>query len=113
MTDLNLDEMARQLRDELAELEELSEASLDARGTVALDQQSVGRLSRMDAMQGQAMAKAAEQRRRARISMIKAALQRIADGAYGECEECGERIPAGRLSVDPTVTTCVGCASAR
>lgn len=109
----DLNEIAEKLRGELAELESLSETSARSRGTVVLDQQSVGRLSRMDAMQGQAMAKAAEQRRRGRISMIKAALQRIADGAYGDCEECGEPIPADRLAIDPTVTTCVGCASAR
>jgi len=110
MTD---DEIRKLLVAELADLEALSETSSEARETVVLDQQSVGRLSRMDAMQGQAMAKAAEQRRRARVSMIKAALQRLDDGEYGECEECGEPIPAGRLAIDPTVTACVACASAR
>ena len=110
MTD---DDVRKLMIDELAELKALRESSSEARETVALDQQSVGRLSRMDAMQGQAMAKASEQRRRARVSMIKAALQRLDDGEYGECEECGEPIPAGRIAIDPTVTACVACASAR
>jgi len=113
MPDLPIDDIRKQLADELAEIERLSETSAQSRGTVTLDQQSVGRLSRMDAMQGQAMAKAAEQRRRGRISLIKAALQRIEDGDYGDCEECGEPIPAGRLKIDPTVRFCVACASGR
>ena len=113
MEQSRLSNMRQRLLDELAEIESLSETSAEARGTVTLDQQSVGRLSRMDAMQSQAMAKASEHRRRARISMIKAALQRIEEGDYGICEDCGEDIPAGRLDIDPTVTACVGCASAR
>ncbi len=96
-----------------AELEELRETSAESRQVVTLDQQSVGRLSRMDAMQGQAMAKASEQRRRARVSMIKAALQRIEEGDYGICEECEEDIPAGRLEIDPVVRTCVKCAASQ
>lgn len=113
MTGIDLDAIAQRLRDELTDLEALSAGSAAARDTVRLDQQSVGRLSRMDALQGQAMAKASEQRRRVRISMIKAALQRIDEGDYGICDECGENIPAGRLDIDPVVALCVPCASAR
>lgn len=113
MTGIDLQAMAQRLRAELADLEALRAASAEARDTVRLDQQSVGRLSRMDALQSQAMAKAAEQRRRARIWMIKAALQRIDEGEFGICEECGEDIPTGRLDIDPVVALCVPCASAR
>lgn len=113
MTGPELEKMRERLLAELAEIEALSETSAEARSTVTLDQQSVGRLSRMDAMQGQAMARASEQRRRARISMIKAALQRIDEGDYGICEECEEDIPAGRLEIDPVVATCVKCAANR
>ncbi len=97
-----------------AELEELAAASATsagARGPVALDQQSVGRLSRMDAMQGQAMAQEAERRRQARIVALKAALARIDEGEFGDCAECGEPIPEKRLEIDPTVMVCVACAA--
>ena len=80
------------------------------RRPVELDQQSVGRLSRMDAMQVQAMAQAQEGRRQAQLRRIDAALQRLADGEYGACIECGDDIPAKRLQIDPTVTRCVDCA---
>lgn len=96
-----------------AEREALFAASEDTsadRKPVELDQQSVGRVSRGDAMQVQAMAKAQDARRGARIKMIDAALIRIEEGDYGYCAECGEEIPAKRLDVDPAVPRCVKCA---
>lgn len=93
-----------------AELEELSDISGDARATVELDQQSVGRLSRMDALQGQAMAQASERQRRATIQRIDAALHRLDQGEYGCCVECGEDIAAKRLEVDPAAAFCITCA---
>lgn len=41
---------------------------------------------------------------------IQAALDRIADGTYGECEVCGEDIGEARLKVIPEATRCVNCA---
>jgi DnaK suppressor protein len=79
---------------------------------VELDQSKVGRLSRMDAMQAQAMAQESVARRDAKLKGIAAALQRLADGDFGWCDECGEAIADARLEIDPTVTLCIGCASA-
>jgi len=96
-----------------AELQALdAEDSLGAAGqkTVELDQTSVGRLSRMDAMQGQAMAKATGARRVQRRQRIAAALARIDAGDFGYCMECGEEIAPARLELDPTVPTCINCA---
>ena len=87
-----------------------SEISKEARDTVALDQQSVGRLSRMDAMQQQAMAEAQERNRQRDLQRIDLAFRRIKDGDYGYCIECDEEIPDGRLSIDPMAEKCVRCA---
>ncbi|WP_305985611.1 TraR/DksA C4-type zinc finger protein [Roseibium sp. MMSF_3544] len=92
------------------ELESYSELSEDARATVTLDQQSVGRLSRMDALQGQAMAQASERQRRADIQKISAALKRLDDGDYGYCVGCDEEIAEKRLEVDPAAAFCIKCA---
>ncbi len=78
--------------------------------TVELDQTRQGRLSRMDAMQQQAMAVAAGERRQQELGRIEAALRRIADGDYGVCLDCGEEIARGRLKIQPTATRCVRCA---
>lgn len=98
---------------ELEQLKSASSETADARKPVELDQQSVGRLSRMDAMQNQAMANAVDARRNQRISAIEAALHRIDDGEFGYCEECGDPIPFARLQLDPIFTLCVGCKRAR
>ncbi len=78
--------------------------------TVELDQSRVGRLSRMDALQSQAMSQANNRRREVELTKISAALQRIADDEYGDCTECGENIPIQRLEVDPSAILCVHCA---
>ena len=102
----------RELLDqEAAELRAAEGATEADRAPVELDQQSVGRLSRMDAMQQQAMAAAQQRRRTGRLRAIEAALRRMAEDEYGWCEECGEPIPTGRLELDPCASRCVACAS--
>ncbi len=99
------------LEAERAELLEASAAAAEERRPVELDQQSVGRLSRMDAMQVQAMANAVEERRKGRLQRIEAALRRVEEGEFGYCLNCGEEIPEKRLAVDLTLTHCVDCAA--
>jgi len=84
-------------------------ANADARDTVELQQDSVGRLSRMDAIQQQAMAQAQERRRSQERARIGAALARIDEGEWGYCLTCGEEIAEARLSHDPSVAVCVAC----
>ena len=90
---------------------DLSAMARDARSVVSLDQQSVGRLSRMDALQGQAMAQASERQRVAELARIDAAVQRIDAGTYGDCLSCGEEIAPGRLEADPAASLCIACAT--
>ncbi len=104
---------AERLRAELAELRTASEATRGERRPVTLDQQSVGRLSRMDAMQGQAMAAATEARRAGRERAIAAALARLEGEDFGWCDGCGEFIGLKRLDLDPVAQRCVACASGK
>lgn len=94
----------------LAELSEEDARGAAGKATVELDQQSVGRLSRMDALQAQAMAKATDARRAGERARLTAALARMGEGEYGACEDCGEEIAVGRLKLDPAATRCVECA---
>ena len=67
---------------EIDELRALSDGSKDGRAPVELDQQSVGRLSRIDAMQQQSMDLAREERRKTRLAILAAAHRRpIEDGS--------------------------------
>ncbi len=93
------------------ELEALAAAAAESRRPVELDQSRVGRLSRMDALQDQAMALETERRRNIEHRRIEAALGRLAEGEYGYCLGCGEAIEAKRLELDPTAPQCVDCAA--
>jgi len=99
------------LEQELAEIDQLSDESAGWSAPVELDQQSVGRVSRVDAMQMQAMSQAVQRRRAERRQRILHALKRMDEGEFGFCAECGEEIPVRRLEVDPTFSICVRCAT--
>ena len=95
-----------------AELQKAGETGEQAEDVVELDQTRVGRLSRMDALQAQAMSKETGRRRREQLVKIDAALERVDAGEFGGCLECGEGIHSGRLNADPTATLCIVCAEA-
>ena len=107
---IDLEKAQHRLNAKRSEIENLSEISKEARNTVELDQQAVGRLSRMDAMQQQAMAEAQERTRQLDLQRIELAERRIREGDYGYCAECDEEIPDGRLAIDPMAERCVSCA---
>ena len=98
------------IRAELDEMRALSELSKSDRATVDLDQQSIGRVSRIDSLQVQAMANAAEARRMTRIRMLQYAMTRLEDDEFGHCVDCGEFIGLPRLDIDPATLRCMDCA---
>lgn len=91
-------------------LEGLS-ANPGAAETVELDQTRQGRVSRMDAMQQQAMAVANRATSHNHIAAIDAALARMEAGGYGDCLECGEEIAPARLAARPEARLCIVCKS--
>ncbi len=90
---------------------DLKQTGEEAAGTVELDQTSVGRLARMDALQGQAMSQERERRRQIELQKIASALRRIESGDYGLCVHCEEEIAPPRLEFDPATPLCINCAS--
>jgi len=92
------------------QLQDLQATGDEASQTVKLDQSSVGRLSRMDALQGQAMSQERDRRRQLELQKIAAALRRIETGEYGDCVRCGEEIAIRRLDLDPAAPLCIVCA---
>jgi DnaK suppressor protein len=99
------------LQTRLEELTREDALAAEATAPVALEQDSVGRLSRVDAMQLQAMALASQRRREAERNRIEAALRRARDDEFGYCLACGEEIGDARLRLDPAVARCVSCAA--
>lgn len=99
------------IEEELAQLDAMSQSGREDRKPVELDQQSTGRVSRIDSLQVQAMAKASDRRRQARKGLLRAALERLKEGEFGWCEACGAFIGEKRLKIDPATRYCIACAS--
>ena len=93
------------------EIHSLNDLSATGTATVELDQSSVGRLSRMDAIQMQQMNIESERRRNRELIALNAALTRIEDAEFGICIECGDEINPKRLEIDLVTTLCIDCAS--
>lgn len=91
-------------------LAEISSAT-SAAAPVELDQTTVGRVSRIDAIQQQQMAKAGQGRRQQLLVQIEKALQRIDDDDYGYCVMCDGEIAFGRLDLNPVIQSCIKCAN--
>lgn len=106
-------EQLAQIREELVRTRERLDRSLKAtrraNQPVVLDQTSVGRLSRIDALQNQGLTKGLEEREMARRAQIENALRRVDDGTYGRCSGCGKPIAFERLLVFPEALACGAC----
>lgn len=103
-------ELGRLLQERISELEAGASANSSRSEAVELDQARVGRLSRMDAMQQQAMLDATRIRNQQELGRLKRALVHLPSDEFGYCEECDEPIAAGRLRIDPAARHCVACA---
>ena len=80
----------------------------DSEKIVELDT-SIGRLSRMDAMQSQQMALELRRRREQQLMRVQNALKRIGRGTYGVCGKCRVPMPEDRLEIQPEAVLCVRC----
>ena len=106
---IDINALRQSMMNEIDDLDRLWGQAQDSCAPVTLDQQSVGRLSRMDALQGQAMQLETERRRDIERQRIQAALERIETGDYGFCTICDEDIALKRLENDPSAPNCIDC----
>ena len=97
-----LEELEREIREDM-------DANPEDSGVVELDS-SIGRLSRMDALQNQQMALELKRRQENQLLRIENAFKRLANGQYGLCGKYKKPIEEDRLEVFPDTVTCVRCA---
>ena len=108
--DINFEYFRKRLEERQKDILAAKKVSKTDNGPVELDQARVGRLSRMDAMQQQAMSKATARLTDIELQRIKTALSRIESDEYGYCILCDEEIAEKRLQFDPSLLTCISCA---
>lgn len=111
LTPEQADVLRAELERALAKLTRSMKTTNRAARPVKLDQTSVGRLSRIDALQNQSFTQGLQERERVKAAQLTEALQRLEAGSYGTCEGCGEPIGFERLSLFPETRTCSRCAS--
>ncbi len=98
-----------ELERRITELDEQLASNAEAAKPVQLDQTAVGRVSRVDALQGQALAKATRHAMQQQLAQCKAALQAVARDEYGLCRSCEEPIGFRRLQARPESPLCLAC----
>jgi DnaK suppressor protein len=108
-----LDARRRQLEADLLSIEQALAQADTAASTVMLDQSSVGRLSRMDAMQQQAVAAGLRNQLASQKLKLQSALDRVAAGSYGLCCQCETELDADRLDSEPAAVFCADCSMER
>lgn len=112
LTKAQLKQLIALLNEQKRQISQQLEQNLESSQPVTLDQQSVGRVSRIDAIQQQQMAKASRQQDTAILKATCASLKRVENDEYGYCLECGEPIGFARLQVQPHASLCLDCQSA-
>ena len=111
LTDAQTEELGSDLRTLQTDLKKLLETSKEGIQAVAPDP-AIGRLTRMDAIQQQSMAKANRESYKLRLQQAQQALRMIAADDYGYCRRCEEEIGYRRLKAKPETPFCVNCQSA-
>lgn len=107
LTPRQLEEVRSELLRTLAKLQKSAQSS--AERAVNLDQSTVGRLSRIDAIQNQGLTNSLKDREQTKLTMITEALRRIEAGTYGVCSTCASIIQFERLLIFPETTVCTPC----
>jgi DnaK suppressor protein len=107
-----LDTIREELLRSLTRLERSMKLSGGADRPRDLEQDTVGRLSRIEALQSQGLTHQLAEREKAQLAQLVAALRRLDEGTYGVCNCCGGAIPFARLIVFPETLACATCACA-
>lgn len=110
MTDKEKEELLQIIHQQIESTKSEIEDLIELTKPISLDN-SIGRLSRMDAINNKTINEKALRDKKKTLSKLERAVERHADGKLGKCLKCGEEIPFGRLKIMPYTTRCVKCAN--
>ncbi len=71
---------------------------------------SIGRVSRMDAINNKSVMEAALRNKKKKLSQLRISLSKIDDEGFGMCSHCGNEIQQARLIFMPESSRCIRCA---
>lgn len=109
MTETEQKELKTIINSQLTSTREEIEELIELTKPISLDN-SIGRLTRMDAINNKAINEKALRDKKRLLQKLERAKERSEKGELGTCLKCGDEIPFGRLKVMPYTTRCVKCA---
>jgi DnaK suppressor protein len=110
MEAITLERFKKKLEQMEVELRDSVERRAESTAPVQLDT-SIGRLSRMEAIQSQQLALSLAARHQQGLARVRNALEAIRNGNYGRCRRCKGSIALERLEAQPDAVVCVHCAT--
>ncbi|MDU1892480.1 MAG: TraR/DksA C4-type zinc finger protein [Dysgonomonas sp.] len=102
-------DIKQKIQEEISKTEQLVTEYKENTKPVAPDV-SIGRISRMDAINNKSVAEAALRQAEQKLTRLKYVLSIADTSDFGKCTRCGGMIPLGRVLVRPESTLCVNCA---
>lgn len=102
-------DIKEQLKEQIAQTKEKIANYEGLIGSLTPDD-SIGRISRMDAINNQAVVQASLRQAKAKLAKLLHGLSSIDEPNFGKCKRCGRDIPPMRLVLMPESPFCVRCA---
>lgn len=109
LTPQQLESFRERLEMERAASEAAMVRSADDLRPIEASGSSIGRVTRIDAIQMQAMSQLSRSQLELRVQMIQNALAAVAEGTYGTCRGCNGPIALRRLEAIPEAPFCIAC----
>lgn len=109
MTEAEKEELKQIIDDQILSTKEEIEELIELTKPVSLDA-SIGRLSRMDAINNKSINEKALRDKKQTLQKLERAVEKYEENKLGTCLKCGENIPFGRLKIMPYTTRCIKCA---
>lgn len=109
MDKLSIDEMKERILREIAKTESIVKEYKEMTKPVA-PENSIGRISRMDAINNKSVTEAAQRQAEDKLNKLKFVLDKVEDEDFGICKQCKKPIPIGRILLMPHSFYCVQCA---
>jgi DnaK suppressor protein len=106
---MDIEEIREKIRAEIVKTESVIVDYEELTKPISPDD-SIGRLTRMDAIQNKSVAEAALRQSRDKLNKLRYALSHLDDPEFGKCAKCGNKIPVGRILLRPESPYCVHCA---
>lgn len=108
--EMNREELKQLMIDQLQQLQKKITVLKGLTGAIAPDD-SIGRVSRMDAINNRSVNEAALRQAELKRTKLQEALENVHDPDFGLCKKCGRIIQTGRIILMPESNLCVKCAS--